>query len=69
MKKISIVIPMYYEEEVANECYIRTTKVLKEIKKYNYEIVFGVKNLIELDNIIRNMIKLDYVVSVERVMK
>ena len=37
--------------------------------KYNYEIVFGVKNLVELDNIIRNMIKLDYVVSVERVIK
>lgn len=26
MKKLSIVIPMYYEEEVAEECYNRITK-------------------------------------------
>ena len=25
MKKLSIVIPMYYEEEVAEECYNRIT--------------------------------------------
>ncbi len=40
MKKISLVIPMYYEEQVAEECYKRLTKVLKEIKDYEYEIIF-----------------------------
>ena len=41
MKKVSVVIPMYYEEQVAEECYKRTAKVLKEISdKYNHEIIF-----------------------------
>ena len=41
MKKLSLVIPMYYEEEVANECYNRLVTVLNTIKeKYEYEIVF-----------------------------
>ena len=40
MKKISLVIPMYYEEQVAEECYKRVTKVLKDLKEYNYEIIF-----------------------------
>lgn len=40
MKKISLVIPMYYEEQVAEECYKRVTKVLKEIKNYEYEVIF-----------------------------
>jgi dolichol-phosphate mannosyltransferase len=41
MKKVSLVIPMYYEEEVANECYNRLVQVLGTIKdKYEYEIVF-----------------------------
>ena len=40
MKKISIVIPMYYEEQVAEECYKRVTKVLKGIENYDYEIIF-----------------------------
>ena len=40
MKKISIVIPMYFEEEVANECYYRTKDVLESINNYEYEIVF-----------------------------
>lgn len=39
MKKISVVIPMYYEEEVAKECYERMTKVLKEIENYEYELI------------------------------
>ena len=34
-RKISVVIPMYYEEEVANECYERIKKVLKDIKGYD----------------------------------
>ncbi len=40
MKKISLVIPMYYEEQVAEECYKRVTKVLKDLNDYNYEIIF-----------------------------
>lgn len=40
MKKISVVIPMYYEEAVAEECYNRMYEVLKNIENYEYEIVF-----------------------------
>ena len=32
MKKVSVVVPMYYEEEVANECYTRLSNVLKNIQ-------------------------------------
>lgn len=41
MKKVSVVIPMYYEEDVANLCYERVSAVLEELKKkYDYEIIF-----------------------------
>lgn len=40
MKKISLVIPMYYEEQVAEECYRRTRNVLNSIEEYDYEIIF-----------------------------
>lgn len=40
MKKISVVIPMYYEEEVAEECYNRVKNVLEKISEYEYEIIF-----------------------------
>ena len=40
MKKISVVVPMYYEEEVAKECYTRLKDVLEKIENYNYEIIF-----------------------------
>lgn len=41
MKKVSVVIPMYYEEDVANLCYERVSTVLEELKKeYDYEIIF-----------------------------
>jgi len=40
MKKVSVVVPMYYEEEVANECYNRLSNVLKNIPNYEYEMVF-----------------------------
>ena len=40
MKKISVVVPMYYEEEVANECYNRLTKVMSELSDYTYELIF-----------------------------
>lgn len=39
MKRISVVIPMYYEEEVAQECYSKMTQVLLNIKDYDYEII------------------------------
>ena len=40
MKKVSLVIPMYYEELVAEECYKRVSKILKELQNYEYEIIF-----------------------------
>lgn len=40
MKKISLIIPMYYEELVAQECYNRTCGVLKKLEDYEYEIIF-----------------------------
>ncbi len=40
MKKVSVVVPMYYEEEVANECYNRLKKVLSSLSNYEYEIIF-----------------------------
>lgn len=40
MKKISVVVPMYYEEEVVNECYTRLNNVFKELKTYDYEFIF-----------------------------
>ena len=40
MKKISVVIRMYYEEEVAYECYNRMKKNLNELSQYDYEIIF-----------------------------
>lgn len=40
MKKISVVIPMYYEEEVVKECYIRTKVVLNGLENYEHEIIF-----------------------------
>ncbi len=40
MKKISVVVPMYYEEEVAEECYKRLINVFKELNNYEYELIF-----------------------------
>ena len=40
MKKISVVVPMYYEEEVVDECYNRLKKVLMDLKKFEHEIIF-----------------------------
>ena len=40
-KKISLVIPMYYEEKVAEECYRRVKENLDKLTdNYNYEIIF-----------------------------
>lgn len=38
-KLISVVIPMYFEEKVVNECYSRLTKVMKS-SSYDYELIF-----------------------------
>lgn len=40
MKKISVVIPMYNEEEVVKTSYLRIQKVMEELKQYDYEILF-----------------------------
>ncbi len=40
MKKVSMVIPMYYEEQVAEECYKRVAENLKKLSDYDYEIIF-----------------------------
>lgn len=40
MGKISLVIPMYYEEEVVQECYERVIKNLKNLQGFQYEIIF-----------------------------
>lgn len=39
-KKITLVIPMYYEEKVANECYKRVKENLDKLENYDYEIIF-----------------------------
>lgn len=40
MKKLSVVVPMYYEEKVAMECYKRLFNVMKTLEGYDYEFVF-----------------------------
>ena len=40
MNKVSIVIPMYYEEKVAEECYKRVNDCLQKIENYEKEIIF-----------------------------
>ncbi len=40
MQKISVVVPMYYEEDVANECYNRLSKVMTDLNDYEHELVF-----------------------------
>lgn len=40
MKKVSVIVPMYYEEEVVNECYKRIKNVLTTLENYEHEIIF-----------------------------
>ena len=40
MKKISIVVPMYYEEDMVDKCYQELKKVLLKLNNYTHEIVF-----------------------------
>lgn len=58
-KKITLVIPMYYEEKVAEECYKRVKEILFNLKNYEHEIIFvndGSKDrtLEILENIAKN---------------
>lgn len=39
-KKVSLVIPMYYEEKVAEECYKRVKENLVKLENYEHEIIF-----------------------------
>lgn len=40
MPKLSVIVPMYYEQDVAKECYIRIKCVLDNLSDYSYEILF-----------------------------
>ena len=41
MKKISVIVPMYYEQEVVKECYKRIKNVLENLSEiYDNEILF-----------------------------
>lgn len=40
MKKISVIIPMYNEEKVIDECYKRIKKVCDGLKDFEYELIF-----------------------------
>lgn len=40
IKKISVVVPMYFEESVVNICYERLNKVLNKIDNIDYEMIF-----------------------------
>ncbi len=39
-KKISIVVPMYYEEDMVNICYNELKRIMSNQKKYDYELIF-----------------------------
>ena len=39
-KKVTLVIPMYYEEKVAEECYKRVKENLVKLENYEHEIIF-----------------------------
>ncbi len=38
--KVTLVIPMYYEEKVAEECYKRVKENLVKLENYEHEIIF-----------------------------
>lgn len=39
MKKITVIVPMYFEEAVVSECYKRLKEVLTSLNGYEYEII------------------------------
>lgn len=64
MKKISVIVPAYNEEEVIELFYSETKKVLDKIKdKYDYEMIFiddgskdnTLKKLKELNKLDKNV--------------
>lgn len=62
-KVISVVIPMYYEEDVVNECYNKVKGELNKLSNYDYEIIVvndgsKDKTLEILENLARNDFKL-----------
>ena len=40
MKKISVIIPMYFEEDMVTICYKEIKKIFNTLKNYTYEFVF-----------------------------
>ncbi len=38
--KVSVVVPVFYEEQVINECYSRLINIFKNLYNYDYEIIF-----------------------------
>lgn len=40
MKKITIVVPCYNEEDIISQFYEETKMVLKNVENYNYEFLF-----------------------------
>ena len=58
-KKVTLVIPMYYEEKVVEECYKRVKSNLDKLENYEHEIIFvndgsRDKTLELLENIAQN---------------
>ena len=39
MNKLSIIVPMYNEEEIVQECYNRISNICNSIENYDYEII------------------------------
>lgn len=70
MKKISVVVPMYNEEEVANECYKRIKDVIYSMSDYDYEFIFvndgSVDNTLDIIKSIANNDKKVKVISFSR---
>ena len=40
MKKISVIVAAYNEEQVINECYVKVKEELENLNNYEYEIIF-----------------------------
>lgn len=57
-KKISVIVPMYCEEKMVDQCYTKLTQTLQEINNYEYEMIYvddgstdkTLEKLIELSN-------------------
>lgn len=63
-KLISVVIPMYYEEEVVNECYKRLKEIMEK-SEFSYELIFvndGSKD--RTFDILKNIAKVDTKVKI-----